>query len=343
MRRALPALAGAVLLLAGCGGGGSTATGASAATTTASTPGASEPAECRPVAGDSIVVLEDDQQVWPAQNVIPAVHAFSAEPALLAALDAASAALDTATLAGLNRAVDIEGAAPEAVGAAYVEDARIPVTDTSGSGPVVIGSSGTSESVVLAHVYAGALAKAGYAPEVRVVGGRETALPALTSGEITVLPEYTSDLATYLQSGAASPGPTGTPTVDEPTEAVVENPAEALPGLAEPIGIVFGEASPARRDLAVAVTNTFASEHAVATLSELAAACGGGVVLGGPPELADREVELPGLEEAYGLSVSRYTSLDDGGPLTKSALMSGQVTLGLVYTTDAALAPAADG
>ncbi|MFC4556545.1 glycine betaine ABC transporter substrate-binding protein [Georgenia faecalis] len=337
MRAGMVTVAAVVLvLLAGCAAQDA---GAGETTRPPST-GAAGPADgCQPVAGDAIVVLEDDLQVWPAQNVVPAIYPFAVEAPLVAALDAASASLDTQTLAALNRSVDVDGLAPGDVGAAYVADARIPVTDTGGSGPVVVGAGGTSESAVLAHIYAGVLAQAGYEPEVRVVGEREIAVPALTTGEITVVPEYTGALQAYLQSVPDPDAPGSSPAATEPTGEPVASTPEALSGLGERVGLAFGTPSPARRDLAIAVTTTFAEEHGVSTLSDLAEACRGGVILGGPPTLADRAVELPELEEAYGLTVSRYTSLDDGGPLTKSALKSGQVALGLVYTTDAALAP----
>ena len=110
-----------------------------------------------------------------------------------------------------------------------------------------------------------------------------------------------------------------------------------LTTLGEGVGLVFGTPAAAQDQNAFAVTTAFAEEHDVATLSDLAAACGG-IVLGGPPECPERPFCQPGLEETYGLDVGEFVSLDAGGPLTKTALQQGQIALGLVFSSDAALA-----
>jgi osmoprotectant transport system substrate-binding protein len=58
------------------------------------------------------------------------------------------------------------------------------------------------------------------------------------------------------------------------------------------------------------------------------------LVLGGPPECPQRPYCQPGLEQTYGLTFAGFTSLDVGGPLTKKALQSGQIQLGLVFSSD---------
>ena len=77
----------------------------------------------------------------------------------------------------------------------------------------------------------------------------------------------------------------------------------------------------------------------VSTLSELADACGdGSLVLGGPTECPDRPFCQPGLEETYGLQFESFRELDAGGPLTKAALQQGEISIGLVFSSDGALA-----
>jgi osmoprotectant transport system substrate-binding protein len=85
------------------------------------------------------------------------------------------------------------------------------------------------------------------------------------------------------------------------------------------------------------VTTAFAKEHDVSTLSELAKACGN-LTLGGPVECPDRPFCQPGLEKTYGMKFSEFVSLDAGGPLTKQALTAGDIALGMVFSSDAALA-----
>ena len=61
-------------------------------------------------------------------------------------------------------------------------------------------------------------------------------------------------------------------------------------------------------------------------------------VLGGPPECPQRPFCQPGLETTYNLKVGEFSSLDAGGPQTKTALTSGAISIGLVFSSDGALA-----
>ena len=61
-------------------------------------------------------------------------------------------------------------------------------------------------------------------------------------------------------------------------------------------------------------------------------------VLGGPPECPERPFCLLGLQETYGLEFKEFTPLDVGGPLTVQALTGGQIQVGLVFTSDPAIA-----
>jgi osmoprotectant transport system substrate-binding protein len=62
------------------------------------------------------------------------------------------------------------------------------------------------------------------------------------------------------------------------------------------------------------------------------------LVLGGPPECPERPACLIGLEETYGLEFRGFTPLDVGGPLTVEALKSGDIQVGLLFTSDPAIA-----
>jgi osmoprotectant transport system substrate-binding protein len=303
------------------GGGGSTSDGGATSTL----------AVCEPVAGEQLVVLEDDLGLQTVDNIIPAVNAGAAQPAMIAALDVVSAALDTPRLVNLNKQVDIDRNTSSQVAADFVAGAGLQITDTSGSGDVVVGAANFSESATLAEIYAAALRLAGYNASVRTIGNRETYLPALQNGELTVVPEYVGTLTEFLNKSVN--GPDAAPLASGDLEATVE----ALTGLGEDAGLVFGEPAAAADQNAFAVTTAFAEANDVSTLSELAETCGG-IVLGGPPECPERPFCQPGLEETYGLDVAEFTSLDAGGPLTKAALRQGEITLGLVFSSDAAFA-----
>jgi osmoprotectant transport system substrate-binding protein len=60
--------------------------------------------------------------------------------------------------------------------------------------------------------------------------------------------------------------------------------------------------------------------------------------LGGPPECPERPFCLLGLQETYGLEFAEFVPLDAGGPLTVQALTGGQVDVGLLFTSDPAIA-----
>ncbi|MDO8483954.1 MAG: glycine betaine ABC transporter substrate-binding protein [Candidatus Limnocylindrales bacterium] len=62
------------------------------------------------------------------------------------------------------------------------------------------------------------------------------------------------------------------------------------------------------------------------------------LVLGGPPECPERPFCLVGLEKTYGLKFKEFTPLDAGGPLTVQALTGGQIQVGLLFTSDPAIA-----
>jgi osmoprotectant transport system substrate-binding protein len=90
-----------------------------------------------------------------------------------------------------------------------------------------------------------------------------------------------------------------------------------------------------------ASTSAAASEPAA---SEAASPEAGGpsiastLVLGGPPECPERPFCLLGLQETYGLEFKEFTPLDAGGPLTVQALTGGQIQVGLLFTSDPAIA-----
>ncbi|MGY1830752.1 glycine betaine ABC transporter substrate-binding protein [Geodermatophilus sp. SYSU D01180] len=331
-QRALaPLLLTGLLLTAACGESGSSGTGGSTASGSAAGGDA-----CAPVAGDQLVVLEDDQELQNADNIVPAVTAATAaaNPALVPALDAVSAALTTDQLIDMNAAVDLERQSAEDVAAQWVEDSGVTDGLEQGSGPVIVGAGNFTESTILANVYAGVLQAAGFDATVREVGNRDLYLPALISGtDLQVFPEYLATVTEALNAQVNGPNPT--PIASGDAQAT----RDALQPLADQVGLTFGTPSEAADQNAFAVTQEFADQLGVATLSELADACGdGSLVLGGPAECPTRPFCQPGLEETYGLQFAEFREFDAGGPATKAAIQQGEVSMGLVFSSDGALA-----
>lgn len=291
-------------------------------------------ATCAPIPDDEIVVLDDDQHLQTVDNIIPAVNAEAAEqnPDLIALLDEVSAALDTDTLIALNRSVTIDRETSEDVAAEFVASAGIEADEADDAGSITIGAADFAESATLGHIYAEVLDAAGYGVDVTTIGNREAYLPALEKGEqVQVVPEYVGTLTEFINHDVN--GPDADPVASSDLDSTVAG----LRALGDQVGLVVGEPSDAQDQNAFAVTRAFAEEHGLSTLSDLAGACDG-LVLGAGPECTERPFCRPGLEETYGLTFSEFRSLDAGGPLTKEALKQGEITLGLVFSSDGSLA-----
>jgi osmoprotectant transport system substrate-binding protein len=86
------------------------------------------------------------------------------------------------------------------------------------------------------------------------------------------------------------------------------------------------------------VTDTFAAERDVHALSDLVALAPE-LAFGGPPECSDRPFCLLGLERVYGLQFGAVLSMPTRGA-TLEALLSRQIDVGMLETTDARLAVA---
>lgn len=187
-------------------------------------------------------------------------------------------------------------------------------------GPIIVGSANFAEQLILASMYAQVLENAGLEVEERPnLGNREILFPAMESGEINLLPEYTGALATFVGGGEEPE--------DTSTEGLIAALEESLPD-----GLELLEPSEAQDQDGSAVTQETADEFGLTTLSDLAEVCDQ-LIAGGPPEEETRFVGLPGLEEVYGCTFAEFRPLDAGGPLTTEALNSGQIDVGRVFTT----------
>jgi osmoprotectant transport system substrate-binding protein len=315
----------AVVSLAGCGSAGSSGT--------AAPPSSAAGAGCAPVAGDSLVVLTDDKNLQNTDNVIPAINKKASSPQLIAALDKVSAALDTTKLIALNKAVDVDRKTSKAAAQDFVTANNITAGIQKGpGGKITVGAANFSESATLGSIYAQALAAAGYSVVVQTIGNRELYEPALEKGQIDVVPEYAATLATFLAGKIDK-------NAKDPSSSDLSTTVTNLTALGAKVGLVFGQASQAQDQNAFAVTTAFADKYGVKTLSDLAAKCSGAATsLGGPAECPQRPKCQQGLVSVYKFQAGSFQTLDAGGPLTKTALKTGKVSVGLVFSSDSALA-----
>ena len=322
--------AGVLLLTAACGQAGSS--GGSVPASTGSS--AAAISTCAPMAGDKLVALEDDKGLQNSDNIIPAINtaAIAGDAKVVPLLDKVSATLDTKTLINLNKSVDVDRQTSSQAAAAYLKTKGLDAQDIVGAGKkIVVGAANFSESATLAEIYAGALKSAGYDATTQTIGNRDTYAPALEAGTLTIVPEYAATLTEYLNqkaNGAEAPA-----MASSDLTATVGK----LTALGKTVGLSFATPAAAQDQNAFAVTTAFAAAHKVKTLSDLATKCGG-LVLGGPPECPVRPFCEAGLKKTYKLQITDFTSLDAGGPLTKAALQQGKIAVGLVFSSDAALA-----
>ncbi|GAA0710022.1 hypothetical protein GCM10010199_05880 [Dactylosporangium roseum] len=325
MRATLGVLLGlATLGLAACGEEGSSGTQA---------PPSVSGAGCAPAAGDKLVVLDDDKKLQTADNIIPAINANAADPALVAALDKVSDTLTTEKLIQLNKAVDVDRKTSKVAADGFAKAENLTTGIEKGKGgPIKIGAADFSESATLGALYEIVLDAAGFDATVQTIGKREVYLGQLTKGDIQVVPEYAGTLTEFIngQVNGASAAPLASGDLDKTVAA--------LKGLGTKQGLAFGKASKAADQNAFAVTTEFASKHGVKTLSDFATKCSGqATVLGGPAECPQRPFCQPGLEKTYGIQFGKVLSLDAGGPQSKEALKKGNASIALVFSSDGSL------
>lgn len=196
--------------------------------------------------------------------------------------------------------------------------------DDSKDGPTItVGSTNFGEQEILGEIFATALEDAGYPVERKFqLGSREVVNPALKSGEIDLMAEYTGALLDFEG---------GTPSTD--SDQTWNDLRAALDGS----GVTALAYAPAEDKDGLAVTAQTAQELGLSKISDLAQ-YNGELVFGGPPECPEREFCLLGYQDVYGLEFAEFRPLDTGGPITVAALEGGEIDLGALFTSDGVIA-----
>ncbi|WP_243409207.1 ABC transporter substrate-binding protein [Kushneria phyllosphaerae] len=191
---------------------------------------------------------------------------------------------------------------------------------------LTIGSTNFPEQLILANIYADVLRSDGVNVSTRLnLGSREVVFPALTNGEIDLLPEYSGALMTYLDQDEAHVDARNNEDVMTALRSVLPDGIEAL------------GASPAEDRDALVVTSETAEKYGLETFSDLAPVSGE-LTLGGPPETRTRDVGIPGLKRVYNIEFDGFRSLDAGGPLTRGALSNGDIDVARMFSSQGAIA-----
>jgi osmoprotectant transport system substrate-binding protein len=197
-----------------------------------------------------------------------------------------------------------------------------PPAASSGSAVITVGSFDFPESELLAYLYAGALSARGY--PVRVLpdlGSRELVEPALMTGLVQLVPEYTGSALEFVSLGRVH------------ATASVATTARNLERWMGARGLIVARPAPAQDANAIVVTAATAARYRLRTVSDLTAAAPA-LVFGGPPECPERPYCLQGLRRVYGVRFRAFVGLDTGGTLTRQALEGGEISAALLFTTD---------
>jgi osmoprotectant transport system substrate-binding protein len=190
---------------------------------------------------------------------------------------------------------------------------------------ITVGSFDFPESVLLADIYADALTTQGF--PVRVLpdlGPRELVDPALMSGLVQVVPEYSGSALEFISLGRQSATSDAAAT------------GRALAEQAAGRGLVAGRPSAAQDANVIVVTAATAARYRLRSVADLARVAPR-LVFGGPPECPQRIYCLLGLKQVYGLRFRVFIPLDAGGPLTLQALQAGDISVALLFSTDPAI------
>lgn len=195
------------------------------------------------------------------------------------------------------------------------------------TGTIRFASYDFAENQILTEVYADAARRAGLPVSVQHgVGTREVVQPALQQGVVDVVVDY---LGTALTFSAP----------DEPARGrTPDQLATALTGALGPRGVTVLTAAAAEDQNGFAVTTAFGAKNRVGQLSDLAPHAPR-LTFGGPPECPERPFCLPGLADVYGLRFGQVRTMPSRAA-TVEALVSGEIDVGLLETTDARLSVA---
>ncbi|WP_342319417.1 ABC transporter substrate-binding protein [Corynebacterium mayonis] len=204
------------------------------------------------------------------------------------------------------------------------EDASTAPSTPAEANTVIIGTANFPESEIIGQIWAEALRQEGFDVKVASgIGSREVYLSALEEGSVTLIPEYSGNLAQFFG--------------DLPAGADEQTVKDTLTSVLPP-SLSTGEFSPAESKDAYRVTRQIAEEFGLATIADLDKL--EHITIAAPPEFAERPAGPQGLTATYGIDAAKITVVpisDGGGPLTVQTLVQGAANTANIFTTSPAL------
>ena len=189
---------------------------------------------------------------------------------------------------------------------------------------ITVGSANFPENVVLAEIYAGALEAKDFEVSKKLnVGSREAIFPAMERGEITVLPEYSGALLSYLTEAKSDAKEIGA----QVEEIKAELPTE----------LTVLEPSAAEDKDTITCNKETVDKFGLTSIDDLAKV-GDQITIGGPPEFAKRAgFGIKALKRVYDAEFKKFQPLDVAGPLTVAALKDNKVQCANLFSTQSAI------
>ena len=216
------------------------------------------------IAGKGWVLLKDDKNLQPADNVTPVLNnkiTTAYGKAMADLVNKVSAKLTTDVLTNLNKQTDIDQKDPNDVAMSWLESENLipPSKAAAVSGPtIVVGSAKFTEDETLADIYADMLKANGYPVSKKLnIGSREIYFPALKSNQVSFIPDYAGSLLTFIDA-------------KKPATTNAANNATQLAAVLKPLKLTALDAAPAEDINGFVVTKATADKYKLVNLSDLA-------------------------------------------------------------------------
>jgi osmoprotectant transport system substrate-binding protein len=198
----------------------------------------------------------------------------------------------------------------------------------SGGGATVrISGQNFPEAQLVAAMYDAVLTDAGYNTSIKLVDTRDVYMQTFPK-DIDVVPEYVGGIVDFLNTtqNGADAAPMTTPDAAESISKAQD--------LLKAQGITLLDPSPATDTNAFFVTKDYADSNGASTLSDLK---GKTVTLAAAPDCETRTDCGKGLEDTYGINITKVLPLGYASAQTYKSVLDGESELGETSTTDGTL------
>lgn len=202
--------------------------------------------------------------------------------------------------------------------------------DSSGGGDkgtVSISGQNFPEATLVAEMYKQVLEAEGYQADVKLVGTRDVYM-ADFPGSVDIVPEYVGGIVDFLNT--TENGADAKPI----TTSDAQGSIDAAKPMLDKKGITLLEPSEATDANAFFVTQDYADSEGVSTLSDMK---GKSVVLAAAPDCDSRQDCGAGLEDVYGIKITKYLELGFGNDAVFQSVLDDESQMGETATTDGSL------